>query len=117
MTVNPPPARHTAQPASRDFVSVPNEIIHDHRLSFEARLLYMLLLSYNWQPGKLLPNIDTLQSDMRCDIEALIAFLYELKAHGLLDTYTVLYPQQFAEFHRCLYRSRQTVSRVRRGKP
>ena len=77
---------NTTQP-SRDFVSVPNEILFDRRLSFEARLLYMLLLSYNWQPGKLLPNIDTLMNDMHCDTEALIMFLYELKAHGLLDTY------------------------------
>ena len=107
MTVHPPPSRHTAQPASRDFVSVPNAIIRDRRLSFEARLLYMLLLSYNWQPGKLMPNIDKLREDMHCDPEALIVFLYELKAHGLLDTYTVQYPQQFAEYPTCLYRSEE----------
>ena len=84
MTGNAPTSRHNAQPP-RDFVSVPNAIIHDRRLSFEARLLYMLLLSYDWQPGQPLPSVDTLRGDMQCDAEALVAFLYELKAHGLLE--------------------------------
>ncbi len=84
MTVNPQPSRHNVRPQP-GFVSVPNAILFDRRLSFEARLLYMLLLSYDWQPGQPFPNIDTLRSDMQCDMQALIAFLYELKVHGLLD--------------------------------
>ncbi len=86
MTVNQLPSSNDAQPP-QGFVRVPNAIIHDRRLSFEARLLYMLLLSYDWQPGQLLPSIDMLMKDMQCDTEALIAFLYELKVHGLLDGY------------------------------
>jgi hypothetical protein len=70
---------------SRDVVRVPNAILFDHQLSLGARVLYMILLSYDWQPGQLFPNLDMLQKDMQCDIEALITFLYELKAHGVLE--------------------------------
>ncbi len=73
------------QLSSRDFVRVPNTIIHDRRLSLGARVLYMILLSYDWQPGQQLPSVDKLQEDMRCDTTELITFLLELKTHGFLE--------------------------------
>ena len=73
------------QSSPRRFINVPNAVLFDHQLPSEARLLYMFLLSYDWQPGQLLPNIDTLMADMQCDTEALITYLYELKVRGHLD--------------------------------
>jgi hypothetical protein len=66
-------------------VRVPNTILFDRQLSLGARLLYMILLSYDWQPGQPLPHLDSLQGDMQCDTEALLTFLYELKAQGVLE--------------------------------
>ena len=85
MTVTHLLPNNDAQSPSRGFVRVPNAILFDHQLSLGARLLYMLLLSYDWQPGQMLPNIDTLRGDMRCETKELLAFLHELKVHGLLD--------------------------------
>ncbi len=70
---------------ARDFVRVPNAILFDRQLSLGARVLYMILLSYDWQPGQPLPSDDTLMVTMQCDTEELSAFLHELKVHGLLD--------------------------------
>ncbi len=70
---------------AHDFVRVPNTILFDRQLSLGARVLYMILLSYEWQPGQPLPHLDTLQEAMQCDTEALLTFLYELKVHGVLE--------------------------------
>jgi hypothetical protein len=70
---------------AHDFVRVPNAILFDRQLSLGARVLYMILLSYDWQPGQPLPPLDTLQEAMQCDTEALLTCLYELKVHGVLE--------------------------------
>jgi hypothetical protein len=70
---------------SGDVVRVPNAILFDRQLSLGARVLYIILLSYDWQPGQPLPHLDTLREAMQCDTEALSAFLDELKVHGVLE--------------------------------
>jgi len=67
------------------FTQVSNVILRDPRLSANAKVLYILLLSYAWQDRECFPGQDTLADNMGCTRRTIIRTLVELKKFKLIS--------------------------------
>src|SRR3712207_5294576 len=67
-----------------NFTQFPNAVLKNSQLSFGARTLYGLLLSYCYQKDYCYPSYDTLQRDLGCHSQALSKYIKELLTHDLI---------------------------------
>jgi hypothetical protein len=66
------------------FTQVPNHVLHARDLSYGAKALYSILLSYCFQKDTCFPSYETLMREMHCRSQALASFLKELATRGLI---------------------------------
>lgn len=67
------------------FTRVPNALLHLPNLSRDAKMLYVVLLSYAWQTNQCFPGYDRLQADLQCGRPQLAKYLRELRDYGLIQ--------------------------------
>jgi hypothetical protein len=66
------------------FTILPNLVLHSPRLCPGAKLAYALLRHYAWQDGSCFPGQERLAAQVPCSRRALISYLHELQALGLI---------------------------------
>src|SRR3712207_6382851 len=66
------------------FTQVPNDVLYASDLSYGAKALYSILLSYCWEKDTCFPSYETLMQKMQCQSQALSSFLKELVTHSLI---------------------------------
>jgi hypothetical protein len=67
------------------FTRVPNALLRLPNLSRDAKILYVVLLSYAWQTNQCFPGYDRLQADLQCGRPQLAKYLRELRDYGLIQ--------------------------------
>jgi hypothetical protein len=67
------------------FTQISNVIIRDPRLTCNAKVLYILLLSYAWQDRECYPGQDTLAGNMGCNRRTVTRTLAELRKFKLVS--------------------------------
>lgn len=72
--------------SERGFTQVPNEIIMDERISIQARMLYILLLSRAWTTNQVFPGQKYLGERMGISDRSVRKYLSELVEFGLLSS-------------------------------
>jgi hypothetical protein len=69
----------------KGFTQIPNYILRDHKLSFGARLVYAVLLSYAWQEDSCFPGQERIAEDLGTSDRSVRTYLSELKERGYID--------------------------------
>jgi hypothetical protein len=67
------------------FIQAPNIVIRDGSLSVNAKVLYLLLLSYAWQDGECFPGHKRLADNMGVKRTTIWRSLSELKSRRLIS--------------------------------
>src|SRR6266496_2486038 len=67
----------------KGFTQIPNYILRDSKLSFGARLVYAVLLSYAWQEDSCFPGQERIAEDLGTSDRSVRTYLSELKEWGL----------------------------------
>jgi len=70
---------------SHGFTQIPNMVLRDPTLSCNAKVLYMLLLSYAWQDKECFPGQSRLAGGMGCTQRTITRTLAELKKRKLIS--------------------------------
>lgn len=68
----------------KDFVQVPTRVLHNPKLSMQAKCLYSTLISYAWYNAECFPGQDRLATDLGVTVKTIRTYLVELKKHKLL---------------------------------
>lgn len=68
----------------KDFVQIPTKILHNPKLSPQAKTLYTLLISYAWYNAECFPGQSRLSQSMGVSVRTINTYLNELKKHKLL---------------------------------
>src|SRR5438046_10402856 len=63
----------------KGFTQIPNYILRDRDLSFGARLVYAVLLSYAWQESSCFPGQQRIADDLGCSRQMINKYLVELQ--------------------------------------
>src|SRR5215212_9820475 len=69
----------------KGFTQIPNYILRDSKLSFGARLVYAVLLSYAWQEDSCFPGQNRIAEDLGTSDRSVRTYLSELKERGYID--------------------------------
>ncbi len=69
----------------KGFTQIPNYILRDSKLSFGARLVYAVLLSYAWQEDSCFPGQERIAEDLGTSDRSVRTYLSELKEWGYID--------------------------------
>ncbi len=77
-------ASPAAESSQNGFTQVPNSILKANHLSFGARTLYGVLLSYCYHKDYCYPSYETLMRDLGCHSQALRKYITELIKHGYI---------------------------------
>jgi hypothetical protein len=64
---------------------MPNIVMLDEKLSFQARFLYQLMLMFSWLKGNCFPGQDRLAQIMKVHRNSVLRYLQELKDYGLIS--------------------------------
>jgi hypothetical protein len=67
------------------FTQLPRYVLQDKRLSFGARLVYAVLLSYAWQEDSCFPGQDRMAGDLGVTRKAVSGYLQELKRNEYIS--------------------------------
>lgn len=66
------------------FTAIPNRVLHDQKLSNNAKMLYCTLLSFAWGKDKVWPGQERLAEFMRVTSRSIRNWLTELEAAGMV---------------------------------
>ncbi len=66
------------------FTQVPNVVLKNDKLSFGAKTVYGLLLSYAWHNNQVFPGQETIAKDAGTTRKTVNKYIQELVRHGLL---------------------------------
>jgi hypothetical protein len=69
----------------KGFTQIPNYILRDSKLSFGARLVYAVLLSYAWQEDSCFPGQERIAEDLGTSDRSVRTYLSELKERRYVD--------------------------------
>ena len=69
----------------RGFTQIPNHILSMRELSANAKLVYMMLLSYAWKDGSCFPGQERMAYDLGVHLNTIGRALQELQSHGLIE--------------------------------
>ena len=69
----------------KGFTQLPNYVLRNKQLSFGARLVYAVLLSYAWQEESCFPGQDKMADDLGCSKRQVIRYLQELRETRYVD--------------------------------
>ena len=67
------------------FTQLPNYVLKAPKLSFGAKLVFAVLLSYAWQEDSCFPGQDRMAKDLCTSDRSIRTFLAELKDGGFID--------------------------------
>lgn len=76
---------HKDATLKKGFTIMPNIVMLDERLSFQARFLYQLMLMFSWLKGNCFPGQDRLAQIMKVHRNSVLRYLQELKDYGLVS--------------------------------
>jgi hypothetical protein len=69
----------------RGFTQIPNYVLRDSKLSFGARLVYAVLLSYAWQEDSCFPGQQRIADDLGCSRQMVNKYLVELQQRSYVS--------------------------------
>jgi len=69
----------------KGFTQVPNCVLKDTDISYQARVLYAILLSYSWQKESCNPTQETIANDLGVSVRTIRTLLNELRDKGLIS--------------------------------
>ena len=70
---------------SGGFTQVPNAVLKDRQLSFGAKTVYGLLLSYAWNNNEVFPGQDSIANDAGTSRKTVNKYIQELVKSGLVS--------------------------------
>lgn len=76
---------HKDATLKKGFTIMPNIVMLDENLSFQARFLYQLMLMFSWLKGNCFPGQDRLAQIMKVHRNSVLRYLQELKDYGLVS--------------------------------
>ena len=76
--------------ASKNFVEIPNDLLRNPNISFEAKAVYgVLLLNGNNENGEILINLNDLFEIYKEDRDVIRSAIDELEMNGYLEKYQI----------------------------